>query len=682
MPQRDHSWEPLPKTASQVKEFISLPTPFMPDTEPRPKTQCEILGQASKPSHHGSPPTVNQVIPDEDLLDTLFRLCPQGQVVSLDMSSENESDSFFGSPDPDPPLNHGNTSSVARILGSLFPNAKSVVWLPLWDHQKSRWMAGMFSWSSDNHRGLGVEELHYFKVFANSIISEVSRIHWISTEKSKFDLLSSLSHELRSPLHGILASAELLHATEVNSSQEDMLKMIETSGLTLLETTDHLLTYCKINNSNRSKKLRGKQQENELLVLETDFDLGLLVEEVTSILYTGQKDPSIFTRSAFNSPLMGLPSSMEYFSNSLKPSVIVRVDQSHFWRIRSMPGAWRRIVMNILGNSLKWTARGMIEISLSMLKNPNASGDPLAHISIIDTGRGISAEFLRNDLFTPFTQEDRLVEGVGLGLSIVRQLVTSLNGHINVRSEMGLGTQVDIFIPVQQLDNDKGTGIPPNFTQYPRPLQVSLVAFNGYPDIKEAPTGMLTVEAKRKLSIQSMLADIFMSKTGWTVSLAETIEKGQGDIAVLESSTLEEIATPTSLADIASKNGFKFLIILKAKSSRLEKICLPNVIWIAPPFGPKKIQAAMEKVFDLHKSQTEFERMSSPVQMEAPDESTLIPVEESPLKPSVDMTSSMEIANEIPQPVEDFRNLSIKRLHHVLVVDDNEINLKVSSLDS
>lgn len=679
VPKKDHTWEPLPKIASQLDYLNPCPTPtptaFDSDKEPGPKSQCEVLGQALKQQDPEVASTESQVTLDEEILETLLKTCPQGQVVNLDIWSESGDDSSLGPDSNESQSRHRSNFDVARILSPLFPNAQSVVWLPLWDHQKSRWMAGMLSWSSDTHRGLGVEELHYFKVFAHSIISEVSRVNWISTEKSKFDLLSSLSHELRSPLHGILASAELLHGTAIDSGQQEMVKMIETSGLTLLETTDHLLTYCKINNSRRAKRVRGKYQGNELLVLETDFDLALLVEEITNILYTGQKDPSLFTRLAIASPSTDTHSKADSACCPVKPSVVVRINQSHSWKIRSLPGAWRRIVMNVLGNSLKWTAQGMIEISLSMLRNTEVPGNPVAHISVIDTGRGIAPEFLKHDLFTPFAQEDRLVEGVGLGLSIVRQLVTSLNGHINVRSELGLGTQVDIYIPVHHLPDDDLVQNASKLTETSPPLQVCLVAFNGYPDIKETPTGMLTAESKRKLSIQGMLADVVMSKSAWTVSLAESIEKGQGDVAVLESSILEEIATPDSLPSIVSNNRFQVFLILETKPSRFDKSLMPNLIWISPPFGSCKIQSAFEKAFVLCRSQADIDIKPN---MERPP-----PIDEPPFQPFEPLSIQPEeappgeFALKMPHFMDRPRLSSDKKQCHVLVVDDNEINLKI-----
>lgn len=129
---------------------------------------------------------------------------------------------------------------ISHRLAHQLPEAKCVIFYPLWDWNKSRWLAGTLAWVNGTHRPLGTEDLHYFRAFGDSMISEVSRIHWTASENSKFDFVTSISHELRSPLHGILASAELLHDIPLQTAHRDMVNMILTSGLTLLDTIDHL----------------------------------------------------------------------------------------------------------------------------------------------------------------------------------------------------------------------------------------------------------------------------------------------------------------------------------------------------------------------------------------------------------------------------------------------------------
>lgn len=175
-----------------------------------------------------------------ELLSLLIARFPQGQTFTLDTSTDNDDYVSFGNDNGTSPNQAKSIQRISRQIMQLLPGAQSVLVSPLWDYNKSRWMAVTLVWTRDTHRALGMEELHYFKVFGDSIVSEVSRVHWMATEKSKFNFISSVSHELRSPLHGILASAELLHTTALQPTQEELVKMIETSGLTLLDTTDHL----------------------------------------------------------------------------------------------------------------------------------------------------------------------------------------------------------------------------------------------------------------------------------------------------------------------------------------------------------------------------------------------------------------------------------------------------------
>lgn len=313
----------------------------------------------------------------------------------------------------------------------------------------------------------------------------------------------------------------------------------------------------------------------------SDFDLGQLVEEVTNILYSGQE--ALASRDSKTT--WATSTSRDDFSDDM--SLVVCIEQGHSWNIRSLPGAWRRIVMNLLKNALKWTKSGFIEISLSRARKQSEPQNFLAHLSVTDTGCGISHDFLRHKIFSPFSQEDSLMEGVGLGLSIVRQLATSLDGEVNIKSELGMGTQVDVFIPVRHTHNPSQLPVelPATATEGCNiPLHACLIAFNGYEDLKETPTGTLTVEAKRKLSIQSTLADVFMSKFGWSISLAESLDRVRGDVAVLEEVTFRA-ATEGSLSpkgNVTAGDSFKFFVVLGSKSPSHDNFA-SNVIWVSQP---------------------------------------------------------------------------------------------------
>lgn len=330
------------------------------------------------------------------------------------------------------------------------------------------------------------------------------------------------------------------------------------------------------------KKSRPANADDNTAGLTSDLDLDTLVEEVANIIYTGQRAPGRglgFSQTLLSSVAGGespqrLPSELDKFS------VVVRVNKTYNWKIRSVAGAWRRIVMNLLGNAMKWTKKGFVEVSLSKAQHHSCPGSLLAHLSVTDTGSGIAPDYLKNQVFTPFSQEDSLSEGVGLGLSIVRQLVTSLGGNITVKSEQGVGTQADVYIPIHCVES--GSGQLPGDTliesqKLTTRIHACLIGFNAYPDLQEIPTGILSAEAKRKLSIQSTLADVFTTQLGWDISLAEDLQNGRGDIVVIEEENVE------SLSDLGSKYGSKFFVILNGKVPTLVDQLQPNVVRVSQP---------------------------------------------------------------------------------------------------
>ena len=107
--------------------------------------------------------------------------------------------------------------------------------------------------------------------------------------------------------------------------------------------------------------------------------------------------------------------------------------------------------MNILGNSLKYTSKGAIKISLDQPSSPARSraGVRIVRITITDSGRGIGEDFLRNHLFAPFAQEDSLSAGAGLGLSLVKQITNAMGGSVQVQSKVDKGSTVIVRLPLE-----------------------------------------------------------------------------------------------------------------------------------------------------------------------------------------------------------------------------------------
>ncbi|KAL4792165.1 hypothetical protein BDV19DRAFT_368994 [Aspergillus venezuelensis] len=603
-------WEPLPKNA-----------------DPRPRTQspyaitqsdetaCDILGLAvNEDGRYGI---------SDALLRELIAALPQGGVLHPD---ENSTD----------------PSLLETRLAAFFPQARSLLFIPLWDWNKGQWLAGTFVWTrgSEQERALGLDEVHYFKVFGDSIISEIARLDWSQKEKSKFDLISSVSHELRSPLHGMLANAELLAASTLLPDQHETVKALQTCGITLLDTMNHLLDFAKINNLTSMN-----QGVSSVTSLVSTFDLGNLIEEVVHSVFSGMRHASI--ASTPNSS----PSTKEAPAYKRDLSVVLRFENQDQWRVTSMTGAWRRIVMNILGNALKYTEKGFVEVSCSLLNPRPGSDQPIAHLRFADSGKGMTEEFLRNKLFSPFSQEDALSEGAGLGLSIVKQLITFLKGSIDVKSEVNVGTQVDIYIPIQP---EAAPAMPVASPEPTAPTTAfSLVGLVAYPELSEEPTGTLSPAAKRKICLQSFFANLILDQPGWRVSSAESIDQANGDIVIIDEAEYERIYEDEALRRRFEKTRF---VCLCDGMPTLSTSGVAQVARLYQPFSPRKVLQVLKSALEAQPQLPPSSLSKTP----APKLSLVTDVTATPITPNlvdVDRTNSL----------------------HVLIVDDNEINIKVLS---
>ncbi|KAK5165373.1 uncharacterized protein LTR77_008902 [Saxophila tyrrhenica] len=367
-------------------------------------------------------------------------------------------------------LRRNRTLDHRELLAKL-PEMKTLIFLPLYDYAEDRLMAGCFLWSSNTGQMMSYDEdLSYLRAFAASIMSEVARINTQQNEAAKTTFIASISHELRSPLHGILGSTELLRETAQDSFQASLLTSISTCGKTLLDTLNHVLDYAKINKlSGRTRPKRSAKHNKsphasssdsalESMSITGEVDLGVLVEEVTDAICSGHAFKRVLdipsksmSVSAFSNPATFANDTshrrqqISELDTDLAVSVLLDIAPRQSWLVRTQPGALRRIIMNCLGNALKYTPRGFIAISLRAQEGfRDGKMDTL--IRVVDSGKGMSEDFLRDKLFLPFTQEDPYQAGTGLGLSIVKTIVDSLGGSIEVKSQQGIGTEITVRV--------------------------------------------------------------------------------------------------------------------------------------------------------------------------------------------------------------------------------------------
>ncbi|OJJ96415.1 hypothetical protein ASPACDRAFT_34610 [Aspergillus aculeatus ATCC 16872] len=570
--------------------------------------------------------------------------------------------------------------TVARELFRAFPDAASLMFVPLQDDGMSDWLAATIVWDCD--RPLGDDDLGYLKVLGDIITCWVARIEGSSLKKCKSDFLSSISHEMRSPLHGMLGNCELLQSTDLSPTQRDMVTMVETCAKTLLDTIHCLLDFNKISTLSQTQK-RCSNMAADLWDVATEFDLSSLVEDVTNVVLAGHRHLNeAFKNSGCTWPVQDGVGSVEV-GPGRKPddfAVVIRAENQIDWRIHSISGAWSRIIKNIVGNALKFTNSGVIEIALDRKQQKrHGRTTDFAHLTITDSGCGIAQDYLENQLFTPFSQGSVLTEGVGLGMSITNRLVKHLGGYTKVESHLGVGTRVDVHIPVDFVQEKSVTTRPPDTRIRPeKPLRVVMVGMN--PDLKGGEMGQgLSTDAKRRLALATSISSHLSRHADHQLSFAEPSNCGGGDggdIAVIEEPTWK--ATPG--IDLR-KSRFRSVIVIggfELASPRHLVVDGVDVFHIPQPLGPKRFLHTLREITDLQSSTTAGDNRlaAHPIAvLPARPRST---VEDSDKAESSD--SPPAVKARAPNDARFVPRAPAEAAICVLAVDDNEINLKVLSM--
>ncbi|KAF3401959.1 Hybrid signal transduction histidine kinase J [Penicillium rolfsii] len=353
-----------------------------------------------------------------------------------------------------------------KAMKKYFPSASKIIFVPLWDSFSSRWFGGCFIWSSLETRVFSAHvDLGGLFGFGSSLMVEYSRILSQDSDKKKADFISTISHELRSPLHGILAANDFLAEYVKSESASRLLDTIRSCGQTLLDTFEQILDYSKINSfATKQQSLRSEKTPAHPLHMIKSVNVVELVEEVVESVFAGQILSAAMTGFGSSQACWSLhnknnPNAASEVSVGGHVDLVLDVAPGN-WEFILESGALRRIVMNVLGNALKYTQQGTVAIGLEIQEedldtdiSQAFDGRPSTQVLLItvsDTGKGISADYLQSHVFTPFSQEDGLSPGTGLGLSLVHSILRSLGGKIAIESEVGVGTTVKIAFPVSQ----------------------------------------------------------------------------------------------------------------------------------------------------------------------------------------------------------------------------------------
>jgi len=231
---------------------------------------------------------------------------------------------------------------------------------------------------------------------------EESRNEAQASSRAKSEFLANMSHEIRTPMNGVVGMTELLLESDLSSEQQMYARTISNSGLALLTIINDILDFSKV-------------EAGKLQLDPQSFNLRSALEDVSALLATRAHTKGI--------------------------EVVLNYDQDLPDRLVGDVGRIRQVGTNIAGNAVKFTEAGHVELRI----NGKVEGDTAKLVvAVKDTGIGIPEDKLES-VFSEFEQVDgaanRKFEGTGLGLAISRRLLSLMNSDIQLKSEVGVGSE-------------------------------------------------------------------------------------------------------------------------------------------------------------------------------------------------------------------------------------------------
>lgn len=298
-----------------------------------------------------------------------------------------------------------------------------------------------------------------------------------SASVAKSEFLANMSHEIRTPMTAVLGYAGLLKEKETDVEKIEYLDIIQRNGTFLLEIINDILDLSKI-------------EAGKMDIDYADFSVRQLIDEVHSMMRVRAEEKGL-----------------DFF---------IRHDAALPERIKSDPKRLKQILINLIGNAIKFTQHGSVIVSVSCHTD---NDQQQLSVAIHDTGIGVTPEQQKR-LFKPFSQGDASVDrafgGTGLGLTISRRLARMLGGDITLQSEPGCGSMFTLSIRYEEAESLADCSV------------VSTAMPEVDPDFDISGRRVLVVDDRRDIRF---LARTILQRVGVVV---EEVEHGQAALQVVE----------------------------------------------------------------------------------------------------------------------------------------------------